>query len=148
MNKQLLYEELCKLNIKQFKFLYGNIVHCWAHGNGFISDENFNTLWYELNILCYDIDDNFPNPYEDHNELKMFCHAHPYYFIDRLPIEQVAWLFSEYCDKNLGVLFAFVQILHKCSFMEAQKYILDSFKSEHTADELVTDLENHIRYFL
>ena len=82
ISNPLLYKYLCELDARQFKVFYGILVHCRAHGNNFISTNNFFKLWCELNILCYETDRTFPCPYSDRKALKTYCHNHPYYFID------------------------------------------------------------------
>lgn len=139
-----LYTHLCKLNAKQFKVFYGIFVHCWAHGKSFLSMPNFFNLWCELNYLCHELDESFPDRYDDHNEIKSFCQQNPYYFIDRLPLELIAKLFAEYCDKRLDVLETLVRTLYEQGSKAAHQYVLDSFKFDHTADEMAADLEEHI----
>ena len=137
-------ELLSKLSSKQFKVFYGILVHCRAHGKSFISKHSFFNLWCELNYYCHELDESFPDPYYDYELLKDFCHAHPYYFIDRLPIDLIANLFSDYCDERLDVLETLVQILYSQGSRAAHQYILDEFKFDHTVEELFYDLEKHI----
>ena len=144
---QAIYELLGKLTPKQFKIFYGILVHCRAHGKGFISKQNLFNLWCELNYHCYELDEGFPNPYDDYDLLKDFCHAHPYYFIDILPIDLIAKLFVEYCDERLDVLQNLVRILYSQGSRAAHQYILDEYGFEHTVEELETDLKEHIAIF-
>ena len=90
------------------------------------------------------MDESFPDRYNDHNEIKSFCQQNPYYFIDRLPLELIAKLFAEYCDKRLDVLETLVRTLYEQGSKAAHQYVLDSFKFDHTADEMAADLEEHI----
>ena len=140
-------EVLSKLTPEQFKIFYGILVHCRAHDDGFISNQKFFNLWCELNYYCHEQDESFPTPYDDYELLKDFCHAHPYYFIDRLPINLIADLFSEYCDERLDILENLVRILYSQGSRAAHQYILDEFKFNHTADALELDWEKHIKYF-
>ncbi|MBQ2285804.1 MAG: hypothetical protein II252_00620, partial [Clostridia bacterium] len=55
-----LYKNLSKLTPLQFKYFYCIFVHCWANHKSFISDKNFLNLWLELNQLCYDVNESFP----------------------------------------------------------------------------------------
>lgn len=140
-------ELLSKLSSKQFKVFYGILVHCRAHGKSFISKHSFFNLWCELNYYCHELDESFPDPYYDYELLKDFCHAHPYYFIDRLPIDLIANLFSDYCDERLDVLETLVQILYSQGSRAAHQYVLDEFKFDHTVEELEANLEEHIKHF-
>lgn len=141
----LIKESLSRLNTKQFKVFYAIIVHCRAHNKHFTSTQNFFNLWCELNLLCSEFDESFPSPYDDHLLLKSFCKAHPYYFIDILPIELIAKLFSEYLDQHLDILLNLINLIYKEDSKTAHQYIIDKFNINHTADELFYDLENHIK---
>lgn len=143
----LIKESLAKLNTKQFKIFYAIIVRCRAHNKHFISTQNLFNLWCELNVLCSEFDESFPSSYDDHLLLKSFCKAHPYYFIDILPIELIAKLFSEYFNKNLNVLLRLIQIIYEEDLKFVCQYIVDKFSIEHTTDELVSDLEEHIKQY-
>ena len=143
----LIKESLIKLNTKQFKIFYAIIVHCRAHNKHFISTQNLFNLWCELNVLCSEFDESFPSPYDDHLLLKSFCSAHPYYFIDILPIEIIAKLFSEYLNKNLNALLKLIQIIYEEDLKFVCQYIVDKFSIDHTVDELVSDLEEHIKQY-
>jgi hypothetical protein len=123
------------------------LVHCHAHGKGFISKQNFFNLWCELNYYCHELDKNFPDMYYNHEAIRSFCHRYPYYFIDRLPVNLIANLFSEYCDERLDILENIIQILDHQGSRAAHQYILDEFKFNHNVDELVSDLEEHIARF-
>lgn len=143
----IIKESLTKLNAKQFKILYAIIVHCRAHNKHFISTQNFFNLWCELNVLCAEFDVSFPSPYDDHLLLKSFCKAHPYYFIDILPIELIAKLFSEHLDLHLDILLNLINLIYEEDSQTVHQYIIDKFNIDHTAEELVCDLENHIKQY-
>ena len=147
ITNHLLYKHLSELDTKHFKVFYGILVHCRAHGYHFISTEKFFKLWCELNALCYEADKSFPNPYVDRQLLKTYCHNHPYYFIDILPLETVAKLFAEYCDEHLDVLARFVRILSRQGSRAAHRYIMVTFCLDHTLDELASDSEEHIEAY-
>lgn len=147
-DSQILIEEsLGKLNTKQFKIFYAIIIHCRAHNKHFISTQNFFNLWCELNLLCAEFDESFPSPYDDHLLLKSFCKSHPYYFIDILPLELIAKLFSEHLDQHLNTLLNLIQIIYEDDYKAAHQYIIDKFNIDHTADKIVYDLENHIKQY-
>ena len=101
-DKAPLKESLYQLDTYQIKLFYGILVHCWACRKAFISTQNFRNLWCELNYLCSIADEGFPDPY-DYELLRSFCHAHPYYFIDKLSSEIIIDLFCEYVDDRLGI---------------------------------------------
>ena len=106
-----LKDNLFKLNNRQLKLFYGIIVHYWVEYKFFISKQNFYNLWCELNYCCYEVDENFPEPYDDYELLKSFCQEHPYYFIDILSPEMVTGLFCEYFDDRLDILAMIAQKL-------------------------------------
>lgn len=146
--QKLIKEALSKLDTKQFKTFYAIIVHCRAHNKHFISTQNFFNLWCELNVLCSEFDESFPSPYDDHLLLKSFCKAHPYYFIDILPIELIAKLFSKHIDQHLDILLNLINLISTEDAKSTHQYIIDKFNiSEHTADELACDLEKHIAFY-
>ena len=145
--QKLIKESLLKLDIKQFKMLYAIIVHSRAHNKHFISTQNFFNLWCELNVLCAEFDESFPSPYDDHLLLKSFYRARPYYFIDILPLDLIADLFSKHLDLQLNVLLNLIQIIYDQDYRAAHQYIIDEFNIDHTADELVSDLEEHIKQY-
>lgn len=147
MNENMLYMLLSQLDKKQFKIFYSNLVHCLVHGYPFISDQNLLALWEEANELCYETDNDFPNPYTDHIGLKIFCQTHPYYFIDRLPLNMVAELFATYCDERLELLHCYLHTLIHQGTTAAHQYMIDTFGLDHNADELTTDLDAHINTF-
>lgn len=145
--QNLLKDPLVKLNSKQFKMLYAIIVHCRAHNKGFISTQNLFNLWCEINTLCAEFDESFPSPYDDHILIKSFCRAHPYYFIDILPLDLIADLFSNYLDLHLETFLNLIQFIYEKDYKTAHQYIIDKFDIDHNADELVCDLENHIKEY-
>ena len=144
--RRKLKDRLLKLDNRQFKLFYGMLVHYWVKYKFFISSQNFLNLWCELNYLCSEVDESFPDPYNDYQLLKNFWRTHPYYFIDCLPRVLVAKLFAKYCDKHLDVLATFIQLLREQNACAANQYIIDIFKLDHTADEFSADMENHIEH--
>ena len=99
-----LKENLLKLNRKQLKFFYGILVHGWACRRAFISTLSFFNLRCELNEYCYEADEGFPDPYGDLKLFGAYCHAHPFYFIDRLELGLIADLFCEYFEDRIVFL--------------------------------------------
>ena len=106
-----LKEILLKLNKQQLKLFYGMLVHAWASQKAFISTQNFRNLWCELNYVCAEIDDSFPEPYDDFELLKSFCQAHPYYFIDILSPAIIINLFCEHLDDRIGILLQLLKMV-------------------------------------
>ncbi len=144
----IIKERLQTLDTHQLKIFYAIIVHCRAHQKSFISAPNLFNLWCELNTLCHDLDPSFPNPYNDHKLLKDFCQAHPYYFIDILPHNLIAKLFSEYFDQRLETLSQLIQIIHEQDIKAAHQYIITTLDiTDHTVEELVADLKEHLQYY-
>jgi hypothetical protein len=141
-------EHLQKLNTDQLKIFYAMIVHCRAHQKSFISTHNLFNLWCELNALCHDFDPSFPGPHDDHKLLKDFCQAHPYYFIDILPHVLITRLFSKYFDQRLEILSELIQIIHEQDIQAAYQYIITALDiTDHTLEELVADLKEHLEYY-
>ena len=104
----MLQKQLSKLNITQFKMFYAAFVHYWVNYKFFISKQNFYNLWCELNLLCHEMDESFPDQYDDREAVKDFCHFHPYYFIDRLP--------------QLGALQSLLE--YQCDYPRTQQIVL------------------------
>ena len=142
-----LYEYLNKLTAKQFKVFYAALVHYWVNHKFFISKQNFFNLWCELNSLCHEMDETFPDQYDDHEAIKDFCHFHPYYFIDRLPLDLVARLFAEYIDDRIDILKGFTQRSLGTDMRTAYTYINDALGLTESIDNLVSETETHIKFF-
>ena len=107
-NKRKLKEYMLRLDAQQFKLFYSIFVHYWVKHKAFISNQNFLNLWCELNLICSEVDESFPDPYDDHELLKSFCQAHPYYFIDILDPGLITDLLCEYLDDRLNILVAII----------------------------------------
>ena len=140
-----LKNNLIKLNKDQLKMFFGMLVHYWVKYKFFISKQNFLNLWCDLNYLCHEIDESFPDPYDDHKLVKSFCQAHPYYFIDMLAPELVINLFCQHFDDRLDIL---AMIAHKISvggLRAAYEYSNEALGLSENVDELVSDGEEHIR---
>ena len=75
--RRSLYKNLSKLTPIQFKFFYCLFVHYWADYNLFIDKQNLYNLWCELNRMCHDSDESFPDCYDNFKEIKDFCQSQP-----------------------------------------------------------------------
>ena len=142
-----LYECLSNLSAAQFKAFYAAFVHYRVHHQCFISKQNLFNLWCELNKLCHELDESFPDQYDDHKALKDFCHFHPYYFIDCLPLEFVAKLFAQYVDDRINLLTNFAKILYEADMRAAYTYMNDALELNESIDDLVSETEIHIKFF-
>jgi hypothetical protein len=143
-SKQALFTYLSKLTAKQFKVFYAAFVHYWVNHKFFISKQNFYNLWCEFNLLCHEMDESFPDQYDDHAIVKDFCYFHPYYFIDRLPLDLVAKLFAEHVDDRVDVLADFAKILLETDMHAAYTYMNDALGLAESVDYLVSETETHI----
>lgn len=142
-----LFKNLSKLDKTQFKIFYSILVHYYTNYKCFISTKNFYNLWCELNLLCHELDESFPEQYDDHNEIKSFCQTHPYYFIDKLPINQIVSLFSEYVEDHIDILTNTAKIIHETDLRTAYIYINRALHLNEPIDILVSETQNHIKYF-
>ena len=146
-NNAELYEQLIKLDVLQFKLFYGILVYCWGNKRCFISDKNFYNLWCELNQMCHDLDESFPDQFDDCEVIKSFCHLHPYYFIDRLPLNLVSSLFAEYVDDHVDVLTNVAKIIVEEDLKAAYSYVTKLFEIDESVDAAAELALNHIEYF-
>ena len=142
-----LFEQLSNLTAMQFKMFFAAFVHYWARGKFFITDQNFHNLWCEFNLLCHEMDESFPDQYDDHEAAKAFCHYHPYYFIDRLPLELVARLFAEYVDDRVDILAHFAKLLSDADIRAAYTYSNKVLGLSESIDYLVSETQTHIKFF-
>ena len=138
---------LRKFNRNELKAFYCLIVHYWANYKYFITKQNIFNLWCELNELCHEMDDSFPDPHDDHKAVVSFCKAHPYYFIDMLPPKLVQKLFCQYYDDRLDVLAAVAQKLHTEGLRAACACANEALGLDEDIDELVRQSEEHIKAF-
>lgn len=145
-HKSPLFETLSKLNKVQFKAFYGMLVHYWVNKKAFISKQNFFNIWCELNVLCHEIDEGFPD-ITDHELIKSYCHQHPYYFIDILDTGIVAKLFCEYLDDRIDILTTMVQRLDTEGIWAACECVNEALGMSEDIDELATEIEEHIKEF-
>ena len=145
-NSSPLYEYLSKLEKTQLKAFYGMLVHYWVTQKAFISKQNFFNLWCELNVLCHEVDEGFPD-ITDHELVKSYCHEHPYYFIDILDTEQVIKLFCQYLDKDIETITVAIEKLHTGGLKAACDSINEAMGMSKDIDELVAEIEKHIKEF-
>lgn len=145
--KQTLYDYLSKLTAAQFKVFYAAFVHYWVEHKFFITKQNFYNLWCEFNFLCHELDESFPDQYDDREAIKDFCHFHPYYFIDRLPLDLVAKLFAEHVDDRVDLLTDFAKLLLESDMQTAYTYMNDALGLAESVDYLVSETETHIKFF-
>ena len=147
MEKFILKEELLKLDKRQLKLFYSLMVHYWLKNNSFISKQNFFNLWCELNELCSEVDKGFPEPHDDHQLLKSFCQAHPFYFIDILDTGLVIKLFCEHLDNKIDILANVVNKLRTGGLRTAYARCNEALGMAEDVEKLVLETEAYIGYF-
>ena len=145
--KAELKQNLNKLNKELFKMFWGVLVHYWALNRFFISNQNFLNLWCELNLLCYESDESFPSPHDDHNLIKSFCEAHPYYFIDNLNLDILKSLFCDFLNNKIDILSTIAKKLHIEGLRASYEYSNEALGLNENVDELVSKAEKHIKEF-
>ncbi len=145
--RAMLKENLLKLDRHHLKLFYGILVHGWASRRAFISKQNFFNLWCELNHLCAIVDPRFPDPYDDLELLKSFCHAHPYYFIDILAPDLVINLFCEHLDDRVDVLATMAQKLGTEGLRAAYEYSNAILGLTDDIDKSIAQAEEHVKMF-
>ena len=145
--KAKLKESLLKLDKRQYKLFYGILVHYWIEYKFFISQRNFFNLWCELNELCHDIDEGFPEPHNDRELLKSYCIAHPYYFIDILDTVIVTDLFCEHINHKLDILTMIAQKLATEGLWAAYESSNKALSLYENVENLVLEAEEHLKSF-
>ena len=144
-DKRKLKEYMSKLDAQQFKLFYSIFVHYWVKRKTFISNQNFLNLWCELNLICSEVDESFPDPHDDYELMKSYCLAYPYYFIDILDLELVIKLFCEYCDDRLDILTQVINKLDTEGLWASYAYANEALGMSEDIDELVTETEKWMR---
>ena len=142
-----LRENLLKLNVHQLKLFYSMLVHYFVHHQAFISKQNFLNLWCELNYACAEVDESFPDPYDDHDLLKSFCHNHPYYFIDILGTERSAGILCQHLNDRIDILTRIVDKLYTGGPGALYEYSNSVHRLSENVNELVVEAEKHIKMF-
>ena len=145
--RSTLKDNLMKLNQYQLKLFYGMLVHYWAEYRYFISHQSFKNLWCELNYLCSIVDECFPDPFDDYELLRSYCHAHPYYFIDILSPEIVAELFCEHLDDRMDTLALMANKLATESLWATYESVNNALGLTENVEELVSNAEEHLKSF-
>ena len=145
--KEILKDALSKLDKKQLKLFYGILVHYWIKYKFFMSKQGFYNLWCELNELCHDVDDSFPEPHDDYKLLKSYCLANPYYFIDILDTSLVITLFCEYLSTRLDILTMIANKLDTDGLWAAYESSNKALNLSENIAELVTETEEHLKAF-
>ena len=123
-----LFKYLSKLNPTQLKIFYGAFVHYWVNHRFFISKQNFFNLWCELNFFCHELDESFPDQYDNHEEIKSFWHKYPYCFTDILPTDLIAKLFAEHVDDHVDILKKIVKKIYNTDIYSAYTYANHALK--------------------
>ena len=144
VKKSILKDELLKLDKRQLKLFYSVLVHYWLKNNSFISKQNFFNLWCELNELCSEVDEGFPEPHDDHELLKSFCQAHPFYFIDILDTGLAIKLFCEYLDNKIDILATVVNKLRTGGIKAAYEYSNEALGMAEDIDKLVVETKAYV----
>ena len=145
--RTILKEELLKLDKSQLKLFYSVLVHYWVKNKSFISKQNFFNLWCELNKLCSEVDEGFPEPHDDYKLLKSYCQAHPFYFIDMLEPGLVIKLFCEHLDNKIDILAMVIKKLHTGGIKAAYEYSNQALGFEEDVEKLVMEAEEYVKYF-
>ena len=146
-DRTILHDELLKLDKRQLKLFYSVLVHYWVKNKSFISKQNFFNLWCELNELCCEVDESFPNPHDDHHLTTSFCQAHPFYFIDMLEPGLVINLFCEYLDNKIDILSTIVNKLRTGGMKAAYEYSNKTLGMVEDVEKLVIEAEEYVKYF-
>jgi hypothetical protein len=139
-NKRKLKEYMSRLDTQRFKLFYSIFVHYWVKHKVFISKQNFRNLWCELNLICSQVDESFPDPY-DRDLIKSYCQEHPYYFIDILDLRLIINLFCEHCDDRLDILTQVINNLDTEGLRAAYAYSNETLGLDENVDELVLGTE-------
>ena len=148
MEKSILKDELLELDKRQLKLFYSVLVHYWVKNKSFISKQNFFNLWCELNELCSEVNEGFPEPHDDHKLLKSYCQAHPFYFIDILDPWIVTKLFCEHLDKKVDILIKVANKLSTEGLRAAYECCNKALGMNEDVDNLVLETEAYIGYFI
>ena len=146
-DKLALYSQLRELNVAQFKIFYGVFVHYLARYRYFISKQNFVNLRCELNLLCHELDESFPEQYDDYEIMKSFFLVHPYYYMDKLPIELMAKLFSELVDNRIDVLTGIAKAAAETDIHGVYAYANHILGLNEQIDILAAQAKQHIKDF-
>ena len=145
--RRSLCKYLSKLNPLQFKIFYSIFVHYWVSYKYFFNKQNLFNLWCELNRLCHELDEGFPDEYDNKEEIASFCKSHPYYFIDKLPINIIASLFADHIDDRIDILTNVAKILYETDIRAAYTYANKALGLNEPIDILVSQTQALIKRF-
>ena len=145
--RRSLCKYLSKLNPLQFKIFYSIFVHYWVSNKYFFNKQNLFNLWCELNRLCHELDESFPDEYDNKEEIASFCESHPYYFIDKLPINIIASLFADHIDDRIDILTNVAKILYETDIRAAYTYANKALGLNEPVDILVSQTQALIKRF-
>ena len=147
VKKSILKDELLKLDKRQLKLFYSVLVHYWVKNKSFISKQNFFNLWCELNELCSEVNEGFPEPHDDYKLLKSYCQAHPFYFIDILDLGLVIGLFCEHLDNKINIRIKVANRLRTGDLWAAYECCNEALGMNEDVDNLILETEAYIWYF-
>ena len=142
---KVLNNKFQNFNQTQFKAFYSILVHCWSAKKAFISKQNFFNLWCELNKLCHEADESFPDQYDDHELVLSYCNEHPYYFIYILDLDLIKKLFWKHFDNRLDVLEEMLSKLDTEGIWAACECVNKALGLNDNVDDLVADIENYLK---
>jgi hypothetical protein len=143
-NKRKLKEYMSRLDTQRFKLFYSIFGHYWVKHKVFISKKNFFNLWCELNVLCSEVEEGFPDPY-DRDLIKSYCQEHPYYFIDILDLRLIINLFCEHCNDRLDILTQVINKLNTEGLWAAYAYSNETLELNENIDDLVCETEKWMK---
>lgn len=122
-------------------------MHYWVSYKYFFNKQNLFNLWCELNRLCHELDESFPDEYDNKEEIASFCKSHPYYFIDKLPINIIASLFADHIDDRIDILTNVAKILYETDIRAAYTYANKALGLNEPIDILVSQTQALIKRF-
>ena len=142
-----LKNNMLRLNKHQFKLFYTMLVHYWVRYKFFISKQGFFNLWCELNELCHDTEEGFPEPHDDHKLMLSYCVEHPYYFIDILNRELVINLFCEHLEDKIDILARMVKMLGTGGLRAAYAYSNKALELTENIEDMILETEQYVRTY-
>lgn len=146
--QKILKEHLYRLDKQHIKMFYSMILHYWTNHKCFITKRSLFNLWCELNQHCHEVDESFPDQYDDHNLVKEFCLKHPYYFIDILELELIKNLFCQHLDDRIDILSAVVNKLSTEGIHAAYEYSNMALGLNENVDDLVDGTVKYLNSFI
>ena len=79
--------------------------------------------------------------------MKSFFLAHPYYYMDKLPIELMARLFAEHVDDHIDILSGIAQTVFEADIYATYSYANKALGLNEHIDTLATKAQSHIKNF-